>query len=187
MLQEGNHVCQKKKIDVQTNRAKKEKEQEFRYDYLLNLLEKQVQYQHLNAEKGNCLIAIDVAFIGAVIAITQFVTMPLPATVVMLVSLLSVMIGFIVCIIHIQPRMNARIGNEKNPRSMAYIVSESKERYYSNFKKMSIEELIRCTSYQLSGMSRLNARGYRLINVGTMFTLCGVVLFAISIVLSILI
>ncbi len=165
----------------------KDKRQKFKYNYLLNLLEKQVQYQHLNAEQGNCLIAIDVGFICAVISITQFVTMPIFISLIMLSSLLSILIGFIICIIHIQPIMKARVGNDHNPRSMAYIITKSKEDYYNDFKKSSVEELIKYTSYQLSGMSRLNARGYRLINVGTIFTLFGVLLFSIGIVLIMLI
>ncbi|MPN02109.1 hypothetical protein SDC9_149322 [bioreactor metagenome] len=104
----------------------------------------------------------------------------------MALSFVLLLIGFLFCLVHIKPRMDSKIGNDTNPRAMINIVKTGKEDYFKKISKFSLSDLIMYTSYQLSGMARLNEKGYKLLSKGVVFTFLGVIMFTSSILITFL-
>ena len=167
------------------------KEKKFKHDYLINLLEKQNSFQKLTIERGKCIIAADAALIAAMIFnkknFTDSLELLQPLGIMFALAFLSIIVSFVISIRFLIQNFNANMGNDSNPRSMLYIKNTPKEEYYKRIDiKLTIDELIEYTSYQLSGLNKLNMLYSRKLKRGAFFTLFGVICFTLGIIFEIL-
>ena len=163
-----------KPLKRQKNPAPQTKEQLLSFTY--DILDKQFRTYIWNESKSNALITIDAALIAGILLFFQlFDYISTISLILMAVSFCLLILSFIICLIHAIPRIDAKIGNKDNLRTIVFIKTLSRTEYYDKIKKLSLDEMIKLTSFQISGMTQNNIKGQRLIKKGIYFTISGVI------------
>jgi len=151
-------------------------------DFATDILDKQYRSYVWNDGKVQSLVTIDTALIAGVLVILQiFQRANIVALFFLACAFLSLIASFIVCLSHSIPRLNSGIGNEVNLRSMIGIVRLDKDEYLSKLMGLDLANMIKMTSWQISGMSRNNLRSHNLIQRGVILTSIGVLAIAVAV------
>jgi Na+-transporting methylmalonyl-CoA/oxaloacetate decarboxylase gamma subunit len=177
-----NHIV--KPIKKQRDSALQIKEQLLGFTY--DILDKQFRTYIWNESKSNALITIDAALIAGVLIFFQlFKYISVVSLILMGVSFLFFILSFIICLVHTIPRIDAKIGNKDNLRTIICIRKLNRTEYHDQIKELKLDQMIKLTSYQISGMTQNNLKGQRLISKGINLTILGVV--CLTVLLTVLV
>lgn len=151
------------------------------YDFTTDIIDKQYRSYVWNDGKVQALVAIDAALIVGIFLIQQiFYPISLVDLCLLGASFLFLIISFLVCLVHVIPRMNSKIGNESNFRTMIGISRFNKDEYYAKIIKTNLNDMVRMNCWQISGMCKNNLRSHNLVRYGVYLTICGVIILAIA-------
>jgi len=160
--------------EKQQDSTSQTKEQLLAFTY--DILDKQFRTYIWNESKSNALVTIDAAMIAGILLFFQiFDNISVIVLVLMGVSFLLFILSFIICLIHAIPRIDAKIGNNDNPRTIVCIKKFTRTEYHDQIKELTLNQMIEYTCYQISGMTQNNLKGQRLIRKGIYLTISGVV------------
>jgi hypothetical protein len=81
---------------------------------------------------------------------------------------------------HAIPRIDSKVGNQQNLRTMVGISRLKKEEYHAQVAQLSLDEMVRMNCWQIAGMCKNNLRSHRLIRLGVQLTIIGTMVFAIT-------
>jgi len=95
-------------------------------------------------------------------------------------SFVSLVTSFVICLVHAIPRVNARIGNEDNLRTMACIHLQTREEYHAKVAALDIADMVRMNCWQIVGLCKLNTRGHYLITWGVRLAVAGAIGTAVA-------
>ena len=159
-------------------------------DTLLNftsdIIDKQYRSYIWSDGKVHALVTIDVALIAGILLIIQrFEVVSVLVFGLLICSFLFFTISVLICLVHAIPRMNSRIGNEANLRTIIGISCFKKEEYHKEIKNLDLEKMIEMNCWQISGMVRNNLRSHKLIKIGVWLTIFGVLTIALALVIII--
>ena len=94
-------------------------------------------------------------------------------------------VSLIVSLIHIIPKINSKIGNELNLRTIVgispYTKTQTKDDYLTKMCEADIHEMIKQNCYQIVGMCKNNLRSETFIRAAVILTIIGIVFFSLMI------
>jgi len=153
-----------------------------------DILDKQFRITfNWNESKSNVLITINAAMIAGMFLFFQlFNNISIMLLILMGVSFLFFISSFIICLVHAKPRIDAKIGNNINPRTIICIKNFNKIEYYNKIKNLTIDQMIEFTCYQISGMTQNNIKGMKLIRKGINLTILGVICLTCLLIILVL-
>jgi hypothetical protein len=159
----------------------------FQQKYILtsDIIDKQYRSYNWNDSKMASLITIDGAMIAGVWTVIQLFG---PTNVISLTLLLLALVSFFLsvvnCLLHVIPKINSKIGNENNLRTMVgirpYTDKSRKDEYVNKIMSLNQYDIIKMNCYQITGMCKNNFRSEKLIKTGVILTIVGVICVGIS-------
>lgn len=201
----GDIILQNKKIDLLENKTdnlqneikelsnevknlkiSKDEKLKYIYDYTLNIVDKQYRSYVWNDTKVQSLITINAALFAGLLVIRQlFGNMDIFPAILLIVSLVLQIMSLIILLIHIVPRINSKIGNELNLRTMVgitpYTKTQTKDDYLNKMLELDIEQMIKQNCYQIVGMCKNNLRSEAFIRKAVVLTIVSVAMMVIMV------
>lgn len=171
-----------KKIEDQNNKDK----WYLIYEHTLSIIDKQYRSYTWNDSKVQSLITIDAALFAGTLVIRQiFGNMNVIATTFLICAMAAQIVSLIVSLIHIIPKINSKIGNELNLRTIVgispYTKTQTKDDYLTKMCEADIHEMIKQNCYQIVGMCKNNLRSETFIRAAVILTIIGIVFFSLMI------
>lgn len=171
-----------KKIEDQNNKDK----WYLIYEHTLSIIDKQYRSYTWNDSKVQSLITIDAALFAGTLVIRQiFGNMNVIATTFLICAMAAQIVSLIVSLIHIIPKINSKIGNELNLRTIVgispYTKTQTKDDYLTKMCEADIHEMIKQNCYQIVGMCKNNLRSETFIRAAVILTIIGIVFFSLVI------
>ena len=171
-----------KKIEDQNNKDK----WYLIYEHTLSIIDKQYRSYTWNDSKVQSLITIDAALFAGTLVIRQiFGNMNVIATTFLICTMAAQIVSLIVSLIHIIPKINSKIGNELNLRTIVgispYTKTQTKDDYLTKMCEADIHEMIKQNCYQIVGMCKNNLRSEAFIRAAVILTIIGIVFFSLMI------
>ena len=155
-------------------------------NFTTDIIDKQYRSYIWSDGKVQALATIDVALIAGILLIVQsFDIVSGLAFTLLLCSFLLFTLSVLVCLVHAIPRMNSRNCNEENLRTIIGISGFKKEEYHKKIKKLYLEKMLEMNCWQISGMVRNNLRSHKLIKIGVLLTILGVITIASALIIII--
>lgn len=174
----------KKKNDIDES----EKQKQLAYDFTLSIIDKQYRSYLWNDSKIQSLITINAAIIAGILVVTQiYSSKALLYKVPLIISLGCQLISLIIALIHVVPKINSKIGNEFNLRTMVgispYIQTKDKDEYVAKILGSNVDDFIKMNCYQIVGMCKNNLRSEKFIRAGVILALIGICFFVIGLMI----
>ena len=171
-----------KKIEDQNNKDK----WYLIYEHTLSIIDKQYRSYTWNDSKVQSLITIDAALFAGTLVIRQiFGNMNVIATTFLICAMAAQIVSLIVSLIHIIPKINSKIGNELNLRTIVgispYTKTQTKDDYLTKMCEADIHEMIKQNCYQIVGMCKNNLRSETFIRAAVILTIICIVFFSLMI------
>ena len=162
--------------------------------------DKQYRSYSWNDAKVQCLLTVDAALIAGILFILQLLNAGngiiiegLPI-ILYFSAFICLSISLILCLLHSIPKLNSKIGNEANLRTIIGISRFStiekalgkesgfiaKEEYCKSVMNLSIDDLVKMNLQQIAGMSKNNNESYKTIRKGAIFTIVSVVFIIVG-------
>lgn len=156
------------------------------YEHTLSIIDKQYRSYTWNDSKVQSLITIDAALFAGTLVIKQiFGNMNVIATTFLICAIAAQIVSLIVSLIHIIPKINSKIGNELNLRTIVgispYTKTQTKDDYLTKMCEADIHEMIKQNCYQIVGMCKNNLRSETFIRAAVILTIIGIVFFSLMI------
>jgi hypothetical protein len=143
--------------------------------FTADIIDKQYRSYIWNDGKVQALVTIDGGVIAGLLVIFQiFKDIGLLAFGLLAGSFAFLLISFVVCLLHVVPRIHSGIGNQENLRTMVGITRLRKEAYHKRVTALDLGEMVRMNCWQISGMCKNNMRSHKLIKYGAVLTIAGV-------------
>lgn len=156
-------------------------------NFTSDIIDKQYRSYIWSDGKVQALVTIDVALIaGILLIIRSFDIVSFLVFGLLICSFLFFTISVLICLVHAIPRMNSRIGNEANLRTIIGISCFKKEEYHKEIKNLDLEKMIEMNCWQISGMVRNNLRSHKLIKIGVLLTIVGVITIATALIIIVI-
>jgi hypothetical protein len=162
-----------------------------RYIFTSDIIDKQYRSYNWNDAKMASLITIDGAMIAGLWTVIQlFGTANAILLALLHFALVFFFISVINCLIHIIPKINSKIGNEDNLRTMIgirqYTDKDKKDGYVNKIMALNQYEMIKMNCYQITGMCKNNFRSEKIIKTGVKLTIAGVICVGIALNITVI-
>jgi Na+-transporting methylmalonyl-CoA/oxaloacetate decarboxylase gamma subunit len=150
------------------------------YDFTIDIIDKQYRSYTWSDGKVQALVTMDAALIAGLLLVFQVFKPDAFALTFLGVSFVLFILGFLFCLVHAIPRLNSKVGNEDNFRTIIGIESLSKEDYHEAVLHLSLSDMVRMNCAQISGMCRNNVRSQKMIRTAVWLTIAGTLVFAFA-------
>lgn len=155
--------------------------------------DKQYRSYTWNDTKVQCLLTVDAALIAGLLFVLQLlgnkdISFGILPLVFYGFSFVILIYGLTCCLIHSIPRLNSKLGDGKNIRTIIGIYRYSEiqellgknffyalEKYYKDICKLKEEDLIRMNTDQIGGMAKNNITSSRIIKKSVIATILSIV------------
>lgn len=174
-------------------------DQELLLAWTYDIGDKQYRSYSWNDAKVQCLLTVDAALIAGLLFVIQLVdgvgAIKIEGAPLLFyaLSFLLLSISLIYCLLHSIPKLNSKIGNEGNLRTIIGInrfttIEQTigknnfvaREKYYESVVGLGIEDLLKMNVTQIAGMSKNNNTSHRIIRGGVIFTIISISLLIIG-------
>lgn len=175
-------------------------DQEMLLTWIYDIGDKQYRSYSWNDSKVQSLLTVDAALIAGILFIFQIVSEKINIEGIPLLffalSFILLSASLIYCLLHSIPKLDSKIGNESNLRTIIginrfTIIAEAlgksnfiaREKYYESVIGLRIEDILKMNITQIAGMSKNNHTSHKIIREGVICTIVSILLILIAMIL----
>jgi len=184
-------------LDIDADEETKKSNQEYLFNWTLDIIDKEYSLYSWNDEKIQSILTIDASLMVGLFVVLQVKNLSNIKDFIV-VALLFLLASIFICVVHSVPKLNSKIGNELNLRTMigikTFISNErffknskaflAKDQYLSELKEYNVQKMLEDNASQIVGLCKNNYRSHLIILIASILTMIGIASVAFMLVMT---